>query len=165
MKVRQSLHYSVTPHLIMQAGLALLLISLQVIWCKDVRRSSSSGFSGLGDTFANFKGPSFFSISEQEFTYPAPAAPSNPPVYPLVHQKSVPVPPVHNQPPGPSHKCEVKEEKTVAMICLPELGQPQCEPVSLQGVKIAETEKCLPVTRTVCTEDTGQSVSQSVLYT
>ena len=149
----------------MQDTLAILLISLQVIVGKDVRRSSSSsGFSGLGDTFANFKGPSFFSISDQEFSYPSPAPADSHkgPVY--VPQKPGPAPPVHKQPSyggasgpsGPSHKCELKEEKTVAMICLPELGQPQCEPVSLQGVKIAETEKCLPITRTVCTEATGQ---------
>ena len=120
---------------IMQDTLAIVLISLQVIVGKDVRRSSSSsGFSGLGDTFANFKGPSFFSISDTGFSYPPPPPPEShtPPVY--VAQKSGPAPPVY---PGPSHKCHLKEEKTVAMICLPELGQPQCEPVSLQGVKIA----------------------------
>ena len=136
-----------------QDKLALLLISLRVILGKDLGRSSSS-FSGLGDTFANFKGPSFFSISDQGFSYPPPPPPEShkPPVY--VAQKSPPAPPVY---PGPSHKCHLKEEKTVAMICLPQLGQPQCEPVSLQGVKIAEREKCLPVSRTVCTEGTGLS--------
>ena len=150
-----------------QDKLALLLISLRVILGKDLGRSSSS-FSGLGDTFANFKGPSFFSISDQEFSYPTPPPPDahKAPVY--VPQKPTPAPPVHKQPSysgasGPSHKCELKEEKTVAMICLPELGQPQCESVSLQGVKIAETEKCLPITRTICTEATGQSASQTAL--
>lgn len=63
---------------------------------------------------------------------------------------------------GPSHKCEVKEEKTVAMICLPELGAPQCGPVTLKGVDIRETEKCLPITRTVCTEGVGQYTTARV---
>ena len=139
----------------MQDTVALLIISVQVIVGKDVRRSSSSGFSGLGDTFANFKGPSFFSLSDQEFSYPTPPLPDThkAPVY--VPQKPAPAP-SYGGAPEPSHKCELKDEKTVAMICLPELGQPQCESVSLQGVKIAETEKCLPITRTVCTEATGQ---------
>ena len=76
---------------------------------KDVGRSSSSGFSGLGDTFANFKGPSFFSLSEQKFSYPPPASPES-------HKAPVYVPqpgpaPAHKHPVyGPSHKCELKAE-------------------------------------------------------
>ena len=145
--------------LVMQEATALLLFSFQVILGKDMRRSPGS-FKGLGDTFASFKGPSFFSISEQEFSYPPPD--THKPVY--VPQKPAPA---QKQAPsyGPSHKCEVKEEKSVAMICLPELGSPQCGPVKLQAVQITQTEKCLPITRTVCTEGVGQSqISQSWLY-
>ena len=47
------------------------------------------------------------------------------------------------------------------MICLPELAQPQCESVSLRGVKMSQKEKCLPITRTVCTEATGESYGVS----
>ena len=48
----------------------------------------------------------------------------------------------------------LKDETVVAEVCTPSLV-PRCEPVMLAGTKVTEKEKCLQITRTVCTQTTG----------
>ena len=50
----------------------------------------------------------------------------------------------------------LQEEKASATVCVPSLGAPECSPVSLKGVEVVEKEKCLSITRTVCTEGEGE---------
>merc|ERR1719347_1322022 len=118
---------------------------LSAILAEKVKRTP---FDGLGSTFSSFKGPSFFttsgiasSPSSSSSSYPAPA-----PKYP---QPTYPKPSYGHQ---ESHNCSIQEEKASATVCVPSLGSPECSPVSLKGVEVVEKEKCLSITRTVCTE-------------
>ena len=45
-----------------------------------------------------------------------------------------------------------------AEVCTPGLDV-QCAPVTLKGVKVASRQKCLDITRTVCTEAVGNITS------
>jgi len=88
-----------------------------------------------------FEGPSFFkSPSLPSSGYPSHPAPHYPP----------PPPP----PQGPTHNCSIQEQVNSATVCVPTLGEPECSPVTLKGVQVAESEKCLSITRTVCAEGT-----------
>ena len=48
-------------------------------------------------------------------------------------------------------------DKKTAQICLPKLGKPQCSQVAVKGVGTTTAEKCLQITRTVCTQAEGES--------
>ena len=50
----------------------------------------------------------------------------------------------------------LQEEKASARVCVPTLGAPECSPVTLKGVEVVEREKCLSITRTVCTQGEGE---------
>merc|ERR1740137_436708 len=96
------------------------------------------------------------SSSSYSPSYPAPAPPSYPapapaPSYP---QPSYPKP-SYSQKAQASHNCSIKEEKASVSVCVPSLGSPECTPVTLKGVEVVEKEKCLSITRTVCTEGQG----------
>ena len=47
-------------------------------------------------------------------------------------------------------------DKKTAQICLPKLGRPQCSQVAVKGVGTTTAEKCLQITRTVCTQSEGE---------
>ena len=49
-----------------------------------------------------------------------------------------------------------QEEAASASVCVPTLGAPECSAVTLKGVEVVEKEKCLSITRTVCTEGEGE---------
>ena len=49
-------------------------------------------------------------------------------------------------------------DKQRAQICLPKLGKPQCSQVTVKGVGTSTAEKCLQITRTVCTQTEGQTL-------
>jgi len=107
--------------------------------------------------------PSFFSSAKASFadhtsrtnSYPAPTTPTHPaptssyqapapaPTYPAPAPKY--------QPKEQSHACSIKEETSYAELCLPSLGQPKCSPVTLKGVQVQEKDKCVSISRTVCT--------------
>merc|ERR1719206_1737981 len=136
----------------------VLAAFLSVILAEKVKRTP---FDGLGSTFSSFKGPSFFTTSgiasSPSSSYPAPAPPNYP--APAPPKYSAPAP-KYPQPTYPkpsyghqeSHNCSIQEEKASATVCVPSLGAPECSPVSLKGVEVGEKEKCLSITRTVCTE-------------
>jgi len=136
----------------------VLAAFLSVILAEKVKRTP---FDGLGSTFSSFKGPSFFTTSgiasSPSPSYPAPAPPNYP--APAPPKYSAPAP-KYPQPTYPkpsyghqeSHNCSIQEEKASATVCVPSLGAPECSPVSLKGVEVVEKEKCLSITRTVCTE-------------
>ena len=154
-----------------------IFLKVLVVFCchialsKELKRRSP-GSDGLGSTFANFQGPSFFKIRDQEFSAynspkPAPASP--------VYNTPAPAPQYKPKPKGPTHDCSIQVsewfdqrrrtfwifeqlqyDKQTAQICLPKLGRPQCSPVTVKGVGATTAEKCLQITRTVCTQSEGE---------
>merc|ERR1719431_1022990 len=60
--------------------------------------------------------------------------------------------PASPEPPQASQNCTIVEKTNPATVCVPKLGEPVCSPVTLKGVEVGEGEKCLSITRTVCTE-------------
>ena len=54
-------------------------------------------------------------------------------------------------------------DRLTAEVCVPKLGSPQCSPVTVKGVGTTTREKCLQVTRTVCTQAEGKHDESSVI--
>jgi len=88
------------------------------------------------------------SYSTSQPSYPAPA-----PSYQQHSQPQYQQPSHYKQ---PTHNCTVENEKIYAEVCTPTFV-PRCEPVTLKGTKIAEGEKCLSITRTVCAQTTEET--------
>lgn len=61
--------------------------------------------------------------------------------------------PAYNQ---QTHNCTVLDETVRAQVCLPSFTQ-ECEQVQVTGSDIVDKEKCLSITRTVCSESTEQA--------
>jgi len=132
--------------------LLVQLVVSSVIFAEKVKRNP---FDGIGSTFSSFKGPSFFTTSGQSSSssYPAPSPPSYPAPAPAPsYPKSSYPKPSYGQQSQASHNCTIQEERASASVCVPTLGAPECSPVTLKGVEVVEKEKCLSITRTVCTE-------------
>jgi len=138
--------------------LLITTILLPAILADNVKRNP---FGGIGGTFSSFKGPSFFSTSgvSSSSSYPAPPPASYPAPAPATYSKPAPSYPKPSYPkPSYGHKaqethnCSIQEEKATVSVCVPTLGAPECSPVTLKGVEVVEKEKCLSITRTVCTE-------------
>jgi len=88
--------------------------------------------------------PSFFSSAKTPFesnSYSSPVA-SHPPPAP-----SYPAPSKQEA----THNCNITHETSQAEVCVPSLGEPQCGPVTLKGIQVGEKEKCLSITKSVCT--------------
>merc|ERR1719483_1694365 len=138
----------------------VLIVQLVVLSVSVAERVKRTPFDGLGGTFSTFKGPSFFTNSGTSsssypapLSYPAPAPPSYPAPAPAPSyaQSSYPKP-SYSQKSQASHNCSIQEEKASVSVCVPSLGSPECSPVTLKGVEVVQKEKCLSITRTVCTE-------------
>jgi len=120
---------------------------------------SSSGSSGSSYQSTSYKPttpPVYKPAPAPAPTYPAPA-----PSYPAPAPSYAPAPqpsyhkaePVYKPEPsyGPSHNCSVQDEVVHAEVCTPGLNV-ECGPVTLKGTKIGSRQKCVDITRTVCSE-------------
>jgi len=130
----------------------LLLLSLTtLVSTAKVKRNPFDAGSGFPSFFAAAKAP-FGDSSSSSYNAPAPAsAPSYSAPAPSYSAPapSYPAPSYHQA--QPTHNCTIQEETLEAQVCVPALANPKCSPVSLKGVKVGEEEKCVSITRTVCT--------------
>jgi len=133
--------------------------------------SSSSSGSYSSSSYSKPSPPKYSSTSSPVYkpappSYPAPAPAPAPsysapaPSYPAP-APSYPAPAPYKPEPSyakpqpsyaePSHNCSVQDEVVHAEVCTPGLDV-QCGPVTLKGTKIGSRQKCVDITRTVCSE-------------
>jgi len=100
-------------------------------------------------------------VSPHSVHHPLPTQPSGYPYHPsqpsypdIIGPAYRPPPPLHAEPiygHHPSHNCTVEDEVLQAEICTPTYA-PSCGPFKVKGTKLGEKEKCVNVSRTVCTQ-------------
>ncbi|XP_023328541.1 protein piccolo [Eurytemora carolleeae] len=98
-----------------------------------------------------------YSQPAPQYAEPAPKYSQPAPKYSKPAPKYSKHAPYSNYEESPTHNCTVQDEKLTAEVCTPSFIS-SCEPVTLQGTRIGETDKCLTITRTVCTQTTEEAM-------